>query len=114
MLETLAAAQTDAAPALQTAEFEQALSGALRLLGQHALAGDSNAIDVLAKIQQLALRIGDDSNLTLDTDLDTYYIQKILVDQLPKLLDLVGEHRLVTREVTGVATVTNESKVHIL
>ena len=114
MLETLAAAQTDAAPALQTAEFEQALSGALRLLGQHSFAGDSNAIDVLAKIQQLALRIGDDSNLTLDTDLDTYYIQKILVDQLPKLLDLVGEQRLITREVTGVATSTNESKVHIL
>jgi signal transduction histidine kinase len=60
------------------------------------------------------LRIGDDSNLTLDTDLDTYYMQNIIVDQLPKLLGFVGELQLVTREATGGAISSNESKVHIL
>jgi hypothetical protein len=33
----------------------------------------------------LAARIGDDSNLTLDPDLDTYYVQDIAVGKLPTL-----------------------------
>jgi hypothetical protein len=91
MLEALAVAQTDAAPTLQTAESVQRLSNALRLVGSNSSAGNSNAMEVVAGVQLLALRIGDNSNLTLDTDLDTYYMQNILVDQLPKLLAFVGE-----------------------
>ena len=34
------------------------------------------ASDALSNVQKLASRIGDDSNLTLDPDLDTYYVQK--------------------------------------
>jgi methyl-accepting chemotaxis protein len=79
--EALAAAQAAAAPALQTAEPTQALLSALNRLENSPT--NSEAIDALAKMQQLAMRIGDDSNLTLDTDLDTYYLQNILVDQVP-------------------------------
>jgi signal transduction histidine kinase len=114
VLEALTTAQSEAASALRTGEFVQDLSGALSRLGSSPPEGDSaGAIDLLAKMQQLASRIGDDSNLTLDTDLDTYYLQNILVDQLPKLLGRLGELRIVTSGAAGVTT-PNETKAHVL
>jgi signal transduction histidine kinase len=65
-------------------------------------------------MQQLASRIGDDSNLSLDTDLDTYYLQNILVDQLPKLLGRLGELRIVTSDAAGTVTPPSEPKVRVL
>ena len=112
--EALAVAQTDASSALETEESTQVLSNALRLLEQNSYANDSNAVDVLAKVQRLALRIGDDSNLTLDTDIDAYYTQNILVDQLPRLLGYIGDLQLVTAEAAGVPTFSNENKARIL
>src|SRR5262249_36214971 len=114
MVEALTA-QSDAALALHTREVVQDLSGALARLGSNSPGGDSaNAIDLFAKMQQLASRIGDDSNLTLDTDLDTYYLQNILVEQLPKLLGRLGELRVVTSEAAGIATPSNETNAHVL
>jgi signal transduction histidine kinase len=115
IIETLTAAQSDAAPALHTREVVQDLSGALSRLGSNSPVDDlANVIDLLAKMQQLASRIGDDSNLTLDTDLDTYYLQNILVEQLPKLLGRLGELRMVTSEAAGVATRSKDNKVQAL
>jgi C4-dicarboxylate-specific signal transduction histidine kinase len=85
----------------------------LRRLGPSSTI-DATAMDALVKTQQLAMRVGDDSNLTLDTDLDSYYIQNILVDQMPRLLDLVGELRLATRENADTSAPSNENKAHIL
>jgi signal transduction histidine kinase len=115
MVESLTTTQSDAALALHTREVDQELSSALSRLGSNHPVGDSaNAMDLLAKMQQLASRIGDDSNLTLDTDLDTYYLQNILVEQLPKLLGRLGELRMVTSEAAGVATSSNETNAHVL
>jgi methyl-accepting chemotaxis protein len=113
MLEALAAGQAAAAPALQTKEPVKALSKALSRLAAIS-SSDSAATDALAKMQQLAVRIGDDSNLTLDTDLDAYYMQNIVVDQIPKLLGLVGELQLATDENVGTATSSNEREAHFL
>ena len=114
MVEALTTAQSDAALALHTREVVQDLSSALSRLGSNHPVDSANAIDLLAKMQQLASRIGDDSNLTLDTDLDTYYLQNILVEQLPKLLGRLGELRMVTSESAGVPTLSNETNAHVL
>jgi len=115
MLEALTTAQSDATPALHTREVVQDLSSALSRLGSNpSVGGSANAVDALAKLQKLASRIGDDSNLTLDTDLDTYYLQNILVEQLPKLLGRLGELSVVTSEAAGVATPSNENKAYVL
>ena len=111
MLEALAAGRVAAAPALQTEELVQALSNTFSRLGLKS-STDSEAIDALVKMQQLAMRIGDDSNLTLDTDLDAYYMQNIVVDQMPKLLGLVGELQLAARENVSAAISSNERKAH--
>ena len=112
MLEALAAAQNDAATKLQTAEFVQPVTDGLRQLASNAsIAAPAN---VLAKMQQLAARVADNSNLTLDTDLDTYYIQNIIADLLPKLLGRLGELQIVTGEASSGATSLNELKVRFL
>ena len=38
----------------------------------------------LPRFQALESRVGDDSNLTLDPDLDTYYLQDIVVTKVPR------------------------------
>ena len=43
------------------------------------------------------------SNLTLDPDLDTYYIQNIIVQALPALLGQIGERAMLTPEVAAPA-----------
>jgi signal transduction histidine kinase len=52
----------------------------------------------LAGARDLAARIGDESNLALDPDLDSYYIQNIVVKRVPALLSQMGElQSLLTR-----------------
>src|SRR5262249_18000348 len=41
--------------------------------------------------RNLASRIGDNSNLALDPDLDSYYVQDIVIAKLPTLLGQIGE-----------------------
>ena len=45
------------------------------------------AVDALLK---LIVRVGDESNLTLDPDIDTYYLMDTLQFRLPMLLDVAG------------------------
>jgi HAMP domain-containing protein len=78
---------------LDTAGLERALAEAIDKL---ALAADDERrralfVDALAAARNLASRIGDDSNLTLDPDLDSYYVQDIVVSKLPTLLSQIGE-----------------------
>ena len=111
-LERLATTQAEAAAALQVGLFVEALSSLLIHLGSTSPVGNS-VNDALAKMQELAARAGDSSNLTLDTDLDTYYVQNIVVDQLPKLLGRLGELQIV-RVHTSTEATSSDSKVRSL
>jgi diguanylate cyclase (GGDEF)-like protein len=53
----------------------------------------------------LIVRVGDQSNLTLDPELDTYYLMDILQFRLPVLLDVAGRvsDRAVFMETTALA-----------
>jgi len=42
--------------------------------------------------------VGDDSNLTLDPDLDTYYLQDIVVTKVPSLLNQLGEVQILLQD----------------
>jgi signal transduction histidine kinase len=48
-------------------------------------------VEALDAARNLASRIGDDSNLTLDPDLDSFYVQNIVVAKIPALLSEIGE-----------------------
>lgn len=115
MLEALAAAQNDAATKLQTAEFVQDVADGFRpLAGNASLGSPADAVNLLAKMQRLAARVADDSNLTLDPELDTYYVQNVIADLLPKFLGRLGEMQIATGEAAGGATSLNEARVRFL
>lgn len=93
-VKALADAEAEAGGALQTAEFAQALAATLRdLWSSKAQDGkrDALVLNALSKAQTLASRIGDDSNLALDPDLDSYYLQHIVVRKLPMFLAQLSE-----------------------
>jgi PAS domain S-box-containing protein len=93
-LKSLASAQADAAGTLQTAAFAQSLEATLRTLSSQPVDGDARSslvVEALAKARDLASRVGDDSNLALDPDLDSYYLQDTAVRQMPRLLGQLGD-----------------------
>jgi hypothetical protein len=82
---------------LETTDAQGELAAALRrLAASDETTRASAAVDALARARALALRIGDDSNLTLDPDLDTYYLQHIAVSVLPAFLSYLGELEVLT------------------
>jgi signal transduction histidine kinase len=94
LIKVLSSAGGPAAGTLQTAKLEQALAMQLRDFESRRGTNESATAlipDTLARAAELASRVGDDSNLTLDPDLDTYYLQNIAVIQLPTLLGQLGE-----------------------
>jgi signal transduction histidine kinase len=119
VLNSLAAAQAAAAGTLQTAELEQTLSATLLdLWSGKADAGDINALvpEALIKAQNLASRIADDSNLALDPDLDSYYVQDIVVAKLPALLGQLGRVQTLMAEGNdaGISQKEREIRFFIL
>jgi hypothetical protein len=93
VLKRLADAQAHTAGSLHTAELAQSVAEAVRKLSSGPANGEKLPliVDALTKARNLASRIGDDSNLTLDPDLDSYYVQDIVVTKMPTLLGQVGE-----------------------
>ena len=77
---------------LDTTELEGALAEAIDKLAS-AKSGERQVsfVSELTRARDLASRIGDDSNLTLDPDLDSYYVQDIVVAKIPALLSEIGE-----------------------
>src|SRR4029079_5532173 len=96
-LKSLDAAEREAAGTLQTATFEQSLEATLRKLSSTDTKGDEQGaliVEALAKARDLASRVGDDSNLALDPDLDSYYLQDPVVRQIPRLLGEIGDTQI--------------------
>jgi signal transduction histidine kinase len=92
-LGTLATAEADTGGSLHTAGLAQNLATAIRGLVAEGPSGEKHTliVEALAKARDLAARIGDESNLALDPDLDSYYVQDIVVKKVPALLSQMGE-----------------------
>ena len=92
-LDALAKAEAETGGLLHTTQFAEALATAVHNLVS-ARPGDDKrklTVEALTKARDLASRIGDESNLTLDPDLDSYYVQNIAVKRVPTLLSQMGE-----------------------
>jgi signal transduction histidine kinase len=94
LIRALALAEQQSGTHLQTAELAGAFGTALKELWaseQQPAQRSSLILTALVTGQTLASRIGDDSNLALDPDLDTYYLQNIVVRKLPTFLARLAE-----------------------
>lgn len=92
-LDALARAQAKTGGSLHTDQLAETLATAVRDLVAVGPGSDrrSLTVDALARARDLAARIGDESNLALDPDLDSYYLQNIAVKRVPALLSQIGE-----------------------
>jgi hypothetical protein len=116
ILSALASAEASAGKVLHTAEFETALAAALAGLWSNKADRDPNGLilDALAKARNLAARIGDDSKLTLDPDLDIYYLQSVVVTGLPAFLGELAELQLLFERSGAAASSPSERGMRIL
>ena len=116
ILKALAAAQANAAIDLKTGELEQALTQTLRKLWSDKTveSTDQLVLQALSNAQKLASRIGDDSNLALDPDLNTYYVQNIVVARLPGLVSQLGEMQTLLRAAKDTGSLSNEHMAHLV
>lgn len=118
ILKTLAVVDAEADDRLQIADAVQALAAAFRKLSLQELESGQvglPALDALANAQILAARIGDASNLALDPDLDSYYVQAILVRKLPTLLGRLAElQQAFQTDIAAGALATQQVRVSIL
>ena len=113
-LKSLEAAEDEAAGTLQTAALEQSLAATLRQLWSNGAQSENRGslvVDALAKARDLASRVGDDSNLALDPDLDSYYLQDTVVRQMPRLLGEIGQTQAA---VVARAEIPSEEKARLL
>jgi signal transduction histidine kinase len=116
IVDALALAEADAGKVLHTAEIETALAARLAELWSSKADRDLDrlTLEALTKARNLATRIGDDSNLTLDPDLDTYYLQDVVVVDLPTLLGELAELQLLFRRDGAADAPSSERSVRIL
>jgi hypothetical protein len=116
-LKALMAAEAESANTLQTAELEQALTDTLHELWSPKAARptiDTYLVDALALARHLISRVGDDSKLAIDPELDSYYLQSIAVLRLPSLMGQLGETHTLFRTAAAAGALSSEREVRLL
>src|SRR5215813_12262560 len=117
------ASPTDAVASLSRADLDtgflqienavQVLSASLRDLEGTNAAGVSGEayLSALKNLREIAARIGDDSKLTLDPVLETYYVQDIVVIRLPTALEEIGQAQLLTSQTAAGDSVDRKGRL---
>ena len=93
VLEALPKAEAESGGSLHTVALAENLATTVRKLAS-AVPGPEKrtlTVEVLAGARDLATRVGDESNLALDPDLNSYYVQNIVVKRMPTMLSQMGE-----------------------
>jgi methyl-accepting chemotaxis protein len=102
----------EAAQALNAAQGnELAIEQQLRALNQNW--NGSNVDDVVAQALALYGLISDNSKLTLDPDLDSYYAMAIVMDYAPKLSETAARLDAMALKIKNAGTVSSEDDVAI-
>lgn len=87
------------------------LAGSGRL-GAEALA--KRHAEAVAKIRSLIAHVGDQSNLILDPDLDSYYAMYVVVVILPEITDRLMDLSVLTSAISAKKTPSVEDRVEFL
>jgi HAMP domain-containing protein len=90
-------------------ELAQALSEQLRRIDSNVAVENGKVVSLAPATQALITRIGNQSNLILDPDLDSYYTMSLVVLRFPELFDLVSQMRQTAR-VAGLASGAERAK----
>lgn len=67
-----------------------------------------------ADINRLSARVGDTSHLTLDPDLDTYYLMDAILLKLPEMQKILSEIRLISQKNSFRSDATPEERAKLI
>src|SRR5262249_14790848 len=91
-IDSLSKAEVETTGILRIVSIVRPLAATLHNLStNHAMPADDTYLAILKNLRDLAARIGDDSNLTLDPVLDAYHVGNIVVKHLPLALEQLGQ-----------------------
>src|SRR5262245_26511268 len=99
-IDALSRADTETSDLLHIQSLVKPLAetvGSLSTTSASPTPADDNFRVALRNLRELAARIGDDSNLTLDPVLETYHVENIVVARLPTALEEIGRAQLLAR-----------------
>ena len=115
-LDLLSRADAETAGTLHIENIVKVLAVALTDLGTNN--STSNPADpylvALKNLRDLAARIGDDLNLTLDPVLDTYHVEYIVVTRLPTMLEELGQAQLLIRTPNAANEAVVDRKARLI
>lgn len=108
-------AERQLGPDMSSAVEAEALQRDGRLL---AVAGagqvDDAAVAAIAATRRLISRVGDQSNLILDPDLDSYYSMSLVLLRFPELVDLLIQVRTKLDQMTGAGRISADDRTNFL
>jgi methyl-accepting chemotaxis protein len=109
-LEAAAAAEREVGAMLGTG----ALFQKLRETATAAVSGPDAADQAAVVLRALLAKVGDESNLILDPDLDSFYVMDIALVKLPTLIDRVSESANAAAAFARTPELSNDLRTQVL
>jgi methyl-accepting chemotaxis protein len=69
---------------------------------------------IVAELRNLIVYVGNESNLILDPDLDTYYLMDFTLLKHPSISDLVYQLETLTQKIAGAKSITADEKTQLV
>jgi methyl-accepting chemotaxis protein len=100
---------------MDTAAAAAGLKDALNRIGwpRRSIARNDDVVAAIAAARALITRIADGSNLTLDPDLDSYYVMDLVTVKLPEALDQTAILLALARAHQAAATLSDDEKAEV-
>ncbi|NJM07460.1 hypothetical protein HC891_16670 [Candidatus Gracilibacteria bacterium] len=106
------AALTTNAPFATLAEEWQQLSATPVLAKPHDIFLEHSAF--IANVRKLIALVGDQSNLILDPDLDSYYVMDSVLLRLPEAQDLIARAQLVSEDILPIQDLRSDKRTELV
>ena len=102
--------------AMDSVDAGKALTGALKDLDwpNKPLARNDKLEAAIAAARAVVTKISDGSNLTLDPDLDSYYVMDVVTTKLPEAIDRLGTVLALARAAKTAASLSDDDKAAIV
>ncbi len=97
---------------MSSAEASKAVGNALTAL--KASRRDETVVALVAGLRSLVGKVADGSNLTLDPDLDSYYVQDAVTVKLPELVDQAAALMAMVRDQRTKPALSDEEKAELM
>ncbi len=104
------------AAAMEAGEAAKALNDALTAIGwpDRALTRNEKSDKAVADARALLTKVADGSNLTLDPDLDSYYVMDVATIKLPEALDRAGSLLALAQSQKSQAQLSDDDKAELM